>query len=76
MKLLSGRPAGLSLVTKMLAFKRDEQGVVNYRLLTNHAKVWAAHSRPARSHDAVNYRARRLRGGVINSATDGATVPR
>ena len=47
MILLSIRPAGLSLVTEMLAVKRDQQGVVNYRLLTNHAKVWAA----ARSHD-------------------------
>ena len=42
------------------------------RPLTNHAKVWAAHSRPARSHGAVNYRARPLRGGLINSRP---TVP-
>ena len=33
--------------------------------LTNHAKVWADHSRPACSHGTVNYRARYLPGGTV-----------
>ena len=50
-------PAVRSFVTEMLALKRTRER----RPLSNHAKVWAAHSRPARSHGAINYRARRLR---------------
>ena len=40
--------SGRSLVIEMLVLKRDDQGVDNYRPLTNHVKVWAANSRPAR----------------------------